>query len=79
VLSVLLVNNEAGVPSVGVLVGQHNVFLTTEGHPYSGVALAPDAAREVAGRLMRFAAQLDAAAKHPPGRKIPGYLSNGSV
>ena len=54
-IACLVVPNAEGKPSVGVILGAADVFLTTEGAPMSGVALSPGHAREVAQRLLRCA------------------------
>lgn len=59
-VSVLRVKDADGRPSVGIVLGDSDMFTTSEGDPKSGAALDPEAAREVARRLLQYAAEIEA-------------------
>jgi hypothetical protein len=67
-ISVLVANDTAGKPSVCIVLGQADVFLTVEGTPTSGVALSPELARQVALRILTVAEEIDHGRKQATGK-----------
>jgi len=60
---VLVVPNNLGAQSVGLVLGPDDVFLTAEGTPTPGIALSPDVAHEVARSLIEAANEIQGNAR----------------
>lgn len=58
-ICVLDVMSANGAESVGVIVSQDAIFTTAEGTPFSGVALTPERARQLAREMIVIAERIE--------------------
>lgn len=58
-INVLALPSTTGKLSVCIILGQDDVFLSSDQNPHPGVALTPDQAREIARRLIAIAEEVE--------------------